>query len=259
MASRPKTLARVLCGAFGALCVLVFSSLTREITGDFIGGWVSETIGGLVGVGEPQVKAFIAAWLLPLAVVAAAMWFTAVVTRWWVEREHNARGPQPSAPPANGLDREALAREAETLHREISTLVGDGYGSKQAAWLSDARGTDGARASMFEVQGAQWAKYAQRYSTDVHSVVSRARKVISLDLDKHWMEFEHAGPGRLEDVAKYLAYLANELRHPYADIPMHSRLREEIEEHHKAGSQVVSPTESPSPRSPPSPATGTRP
>ena len=100
MPARPKTLARVLLVAFGVLCFFVLSYLTREVVGDFISGWITEEIGARTGVGEPQVRAFIAAWLLPAASIVLAMWFAAVVTRWRVKAEHAERDvlsrPSPS-------------------------------------------------------------------------------------------------------------------------------------------------------------------
>ena len=81
-----------------ALSTALFGYLFGEIIGDFIGGWVTAEIGARTGVEEAWVRAFIAGWLLPAAVIAAVMWLTAIVVRWRADANapspRSARGPQ---------------------------------------------------------------------------------------------------------------------------------------------------------------------
>ncbi len=82
MALRARSLSWTVLAAGGALCATVLSYLFGEVIGDFIGGWVTEEIGARTGIEEARVKTIIAGWLLPVAVVPAAMWLAAIVTRW---------------------------------------------------------------------------------------------------------------------------------------------------------------------------------
>jgi hypothetical protein len=90
----------VLAAIFGLATTLLRYAL-EQVLGDFVTDRITGVLGAWTGVEEAQVIAFVATWLLPAAIIAAAMWLTAVVLRW-----HRADGTEQEAPPRPPLRRE---------------------------------------------------------------------------------------------------------------------------------------------------------
>ncbi|MGA0597572.1 hypothetical protein [Enterovirga sp. CN4-39] len=134
------------------------------------------------------------------------------------------------------IDRNKLADEIEIVARKISQIAADGAAAEVIGWEQDSQelmaqpsGTRHlTRDRATAARGRALEKYGE-YHFPIETLLAKAAKCVSLDRSDLWRVSHILSSGRdIGEMARFLAVIAIELRHPQPTLPIRDRHSEQV-------------------------------